>query len=87
MGDASELLKQADGVLMGSPVYFGTVSSQLKAFGIKHVSPGEKARSMLSVEGLQSPVPALGAGNHPQGAPRYDAGTGHDDCRGWLCGL
>ncbi|MGM0471611.1 MAG: flavodoxin family protein, partial [Bacillota bacterium] len=27
-----ELLDQADGILMGSPVYFGSVSGQLKAF-------------------------------------------------------
>lgn len=27
-----DLLSQADGIIMGSPVYFGTVSAQLKAF-------------------------------------------------------
>lgn len=29
---AYELLEKADGIIVGSPVYFGTVSSQLKAF-------------------------------------------------------
>jgi len=32
LGEAYELLVKADGILMGSPVYFGTVSGQLKAF-------------------------------------------------------
>ncbi|MHB1125767.1 MAG: flavodoxin family protein [Bacillota bacterium] len=32
LGDAFELLRGADAVLIGSPVYFGTVSAQLKAF-------------------------------------------------------
>jgi len=30
--DAFNLLKKADGIILGSPVYFGTVSGQLKAF-------------------------------------------------------
>ncbi len=30
--EAFELLKKADGIVMGSPVYFGTVTAQLKAF-------------------------------------------------------
>lgn len=32
LGDAFELLRKADGIIMGSPVYFGTISAQLKAF-------------------------------------------------------
>lgn len=32
LGEAYELLKQADGIILASPVYFGTVSGQLKAF-------------------------------------------------------
>jgi multimeric flavodoxin WrbA len=32
LGDAFELLAKADGVVFGSPVYFGSVSGQLKAF-------------------------------------------------------
>lgn len=30
--EAYELIRKADGVIMGSPTYFGTVSAQLKAF-------------------------------------------------------
>jgi len=32
LGEAFNLLQKADGVVVGSPVYFGTVSAQLKAF-------------------------------------------------------
>lgn len=32
LGEAYDLLRRADAVLIGSPVYFGTVSAQLKAF-------------------------------------------------------
>lgn len=32
LGEALDVLRQADGVIMGSPVYFQTVSAQLKAF-------------------------------------------------------
>jgi len=32
LGDAFELLREADGVLIGTPVYFGTASGQLKGF-------------------------------------------------------
>lgn len=32
LGEAFELMKKADGFIVGSPVYFGTVSGQLKAF-------------------------------------------------------
>ena len=30
--EAQQLLREADGIIVGSPVYFGTVSAQLKAF-------------------------------------------------------
>lgn len=30
--EAYDLLRKADGIIMGSPVYFGTISAQLKAF-------------------------------------------------------
>jgi len=30
--EAYEILKKADAIVMGSPVYFGSVSAQLKAF-------------------------------------------------------
>jgi multimeric flavodoxin WrbA len=32
LGEAFDLLQRVDGVIIGSPVYFGTVSGQLKAF-------------------------------------------------------
>jgi len=32
LGEAYDILRQADGIIIGSPVYFGTVSAQLKAF-------------------------------------------------------
>jgi len=32
LSDAYDLLRKADGIIIGTPVYFGTVSAQLKAF-------------------------------------------------------
>lgn len=32
LGDALETLRQADGLIIGSPVYYGTISGQLAAF-------------------------------------------------------
>lgn len=32
MADAADLLRKADGVIFGTPVYFGTMSAQMKAF-------------------------------------------------------
>lgn len=32
LAEMFDLMRRADGILMGSPVYFGTVSAQLKAF-------------------------------------------------------
>jgi len=32
MAEMFDLLRRADGILIGSPVYFGTISAQLKAF-------------------------------------------------------
>lgn len=32
LGDAFDLLRKCDGILLGTPVYFGSVSGQLKAF-------------------------------------------------------
>ncbi|MGB9793030.1 MAG: flavodoxin family protein [Thermacetogeniaceae bacterium] len=44
LGDAFELMRKADGMIVGSPVYFGTISGQLKAFWDKtRVLRGEKA--------------------------------------------
>lgn len=50
LGEAFALLKQADGLIIGSPVYFGTVSSQLKAFWDK-TRALRKEKSLLNVVG------------------------------------
>jgi multimeric flavodoxin WrbA len=48
--DAYELLAEADGVIVGSPVYFGTASAQLKAFwDMTRALRGEK--SLLNTVG------------------------------------
>ncbi len=49
-GAALDLLRTADGLIVGSPVYFGTISGQLKAFWDQtRVLRGEKA--LLNVVG------------------------------------
>ncbi|WP_066636587.1 flavodoxin family protein [Desulfolucanica intricata] len=45
-----DMLRRADGVLVGSPVYFGTVSAQLKAFWDKGRSL-RKDKALLNVVG------------------------------------
>lgn len=45
LGAAFDLLQQADGILVGTPVYFGTVSGQLKAFWDK--TRGLRSRKAL----------------------------------------
>lgn len=48
--EAYDLMRRADGIIIGSPVYFGTVSGQLKAFWDKtRVLRGEK--SLLNTVG------------------------------------
>ena len=50
LGEAFDLLHRVDGIIMGSPVYFGTLSGQLKAFWDKtRVLRREKA--LLNVVG------------------------------------
>ncbi|HWI54689.1 MAG TPA: flavodoxin family protein [Desulfobacteria bacterium] len=50
LGEAYDLLRKADGLIIGSPVYFGTVSAQLKGFWDKsRVLRKEKA--LLNVIG------------------------------------
>ncbi|MBC7325944.1 MAG: flavodoxin family protein [Moorella sp. (in: Bacteria)] len=50
LGEAYDLLRRADGILLGSPVYFGSVSGQLKAFWDKsRILRREKA--LLNVVG------------------------------------
>lgn len=51
MEKAFELLKKADGVVFGSPVYFGTVSAQLKAFF-------DMSRRLRATKGLYNTVAA-----------------------------
>ncbi len=49
--DSFELLRRADGIVLGSPVYFGTVSGQLKAFF-------DKTRKLRGAKGLYNKVGA-----------------------------
>jgi multimeric flavodoxin WrbA len=49
LGRAYDLLRQADGILIGTPVYFGTVSGQLKAFW-------DKARGLRGSKALLNTV-------------------------------
>lgn len=51
---AYELLSQADGLLVGSPVYFGTVTGQLKAFWDKSRSLRSEKRLLNVVGGALS---------------------------------
>ncbi|PKM83129.1 MAG: flavodoxin family protein [Firmicutes bacterium HGW-Firmicutes-14] len=48
--EAYDILSKTDGIIMGSPVYFGTVSAQLKAFWDKSRSL-RKEKSLLNVIG------------------------------------
>lgn len=48
---AYELLKNADGIIFGSPVYFGSASAQLKAFF-------DKTRKLRAEKGLYNKVAA-----------------------------
>lgn len=50
LGEAYDLMAKADGILMGSPVYFGTVSGQLKAFWDK-TRAMRKDKLLLNVVG------------------------------------
>lgn len=50
LAEALQILREADGILVGSPVYFGTVSAQLKSFWDKtRLLRSEK--SLLNVVG------------------------------------
>jgi multimeric flavodoxin WrbA len=50
LAEMYKLLRRADGILLGSPVYFGTVSAQLKAFWDKGRSL-RKDKALLNVVG------------------------------------
>lgn len=49
--EAYDLMKKADGLIIGSPVYFGTVSGQLKAFF-------DKARKLRGEKALYNKIAA-----------------------------
>lgn len=49
--ESFELLKKADGIVLGSPVFFGTISGQLKAFF-------DKTRKLRGEKGLYNTVGA-----------------------------
>lgn len=57
LGETLDLLRQADGVIMGSPVYFQTVSAQLKAFWDKT----RKLRKELALLNVVGGAVAVGA--------------------------
>lgn len=50
LGEAYDLLRKADGLIIGSPVYFGTVSAQLKGFWDK-TRVLRKEKALLNVIG------------------------------------
>lgn len=50
LGEAFDLLRQADGLIIGSPVYFGTVSAQLKGFWDK-TRALRKDKALMNVVG------------------------------------
>lgn len=50
LGEAFDVLRRADGIVIGSPVYFGTVSAQLKAFWDK-TRVLRRERALLNVVG------------------------------------
>ncbi len=50
LGEAYDVLRRSDGVLLGSPVYFGSVSAQLKAFWDKSRIL-RKEKNLLNVVG------------------------------------
>lgn len=69
---AYELLRKADGILLGSPVYFGTVSAQLKAFW-------DKTRSLRSEKALVGkPGGAIAVGASRFGGQETTIRTLHD---------
>ncbi len=67
-----ELLKKADGVVFGSPVYFGTVSAQLKAFF-------DMSRKLRGEKGLYNTVAAgVTVGNSKFGGQETTLRALHD---------
>jgi multimeric flavodoxin WrbA len=72
IGRAYDLITRADGLLVGSPVYFGTVSAQLKAFW-------DKSRSLRTNKKLLNVVGgALAVGGSRFGGQETTIKTIHD---------
>ncbi|MGI5901118.1 MAG: flavodoxin family protein [Desulfitobacteriia bacterium] len=70
--EAFELLKKADGLIAGSPVYFGTLSGQLKAFF-------DKTRRLRAEKSLYNTVGAgLTVGNTKYGGQQLVLRAIHD---------
>ncbi len=72
LADAFDLLRAADALVVGSPVYFGTVSAQLKAFF-------DKSRILRKEKGLVGkPAGALSVGNARFGGQETTVRAIHD---------
>ncbi len=72
LAEAYEQLKKADGILLGSPVYFGSVSGQLKAFF-------DKTRKLRGEKGLYNTVAAgVTVGNSKYGGQETTIKALHD---------
>jgi len=72
LADAYDLLRDADALVVGSPVYFGTLSGQLKSFW-------DKSRNLRSEKALVGkPAGALAVGNARFGGQETTVRAIHD---------
>jgi len=70
--DAFEIMKKADGIIMGSPVHFGSLSAQLKAFW-------DKSRALRNHRSLVNVVGgAVSVGTSRFGGQEKTIGAMHD---------